>query len=72
MPGLAYILTIYTSIQHNLFEEKPIAVYVIAAMINLIIVRISFRSGKESFAKGIVLITFVAMLLLITISRFKA
>lgn len=72
LPGLAYISTIYTTIQSSFIAEKPIAVYVIVAMINLIVVRFSFRAGKESFAKGIVLITFVAMILLLVVSRFKA
>lgn len=71
LPLLAYILTLYTPVQSSFFADKPIALYVIAAMVNLIIVRFSFRAGKESFAKGIVLITFVAMLLLLVVSRFK-
>lgn len=70
-PILAYILTEYTAIQQSFFDEKPIAIYVIAAVINLVLVRFSFRAGHESFAKGIVLVTFIAMLILLVISRFK-
>ena len=70
-PVLAYIISTYTTVQQSLFSDKPIAFYVIAAVINLIIVRFSFRAGQDKFAKGIVLITFLAMLVLIFASKLK-
>lgn len=70
-PALAYVATTYTTIQQNLFSEKPIALYVIAALINLIIVRFTYRAGKESLAKGIVLATFLAMITYILVIRFN-
>ncbi|WP_159637182.1 hypothetical protein [Sphingobacterium composti Ten et al. 2007 non Yoo et al. 2007] len=70
-PLAAYLMMTYTSFQQQFFAEKPIALYVIATVINLIIVRFAYRGGKESLAKGIVLITFVAMLVLIFVTKLK-
>lgn len=70
-PILAYVLSNYTSIQTNYFSDKPIALYVIAALINLIIVRFTYRAGKESLAKGIVFVTFIAMLVLVIAVKIK-
>lgn len=70
-PLFAYLVTVYTDFQQIYFAEKPIAFYVIAAMINLIIVRFTFRAGNSATAKGIVLITFIAMLLFIVLTKFK-
>lgn len=64
-PAVSYLLTVFTSVQTSFFAEKPIALYVIAATINLVILRFSYRSGKDLLGKGVILITFVAMLLLI-------
>lgn len=70
-PILAYVLSDHTDIQISYFVDKPIAIYVIAALINLIVVRFTYRAGKESFAKGMVFITFVAMLILIIATKLK-
>jgi hypothetical protein len=70
-PVLAYLSTNYTSLQQQFFAEKYIAFYVIAAVINLIIVRFAFRAGKASLAKGIILSTFLAMILFIVMTKFK-
>ena len=64
-PVVAFILSIYTDLQHNYFPDKSIALYVIAAVINLILVRFSYRAGYEKIAKGIILLTFLAMIGLI-------
>lgn len=64
-PFIAYILTKHTNLQTSFFLEKPIALYVIAAFINLIIFRFAYRAGKNAFAKGVLMMTFVAMILLI-------
>lgn len=71
LPLTAFLLQMYTNLQESLFVDKPIALYVIAAAINLIIVRFTYRAGKESFAKGIILITFIAMLVLIFGTKIK-
>lgn len=70
-PILAYVLSNFTKIQGDFFTDKPIALYVMAAFINLVIVRFTYRSGKESFAKGMIFITFVAMLVLVIVTRLK-
>lgn len=70
-PILAYLLSNYTSLQTSFFADKPIAIYVIAALVNLITVRFTYRAGKESFAKGMIFVTFVAMLVLIVTTKMK-
>ncbi len=70
-PILAYVLSNYTGIQASYFSDKPIALYVIAALINLIIVRFTYRAGKESLAKAIVFVTFIAMLVLVIVAKIK-
>lgn len=64
-PLIAYFLTAYTELQQHIFSNKPIAIYIIAALVNLIFLRFSYRFGKDAFAKGMVLATFLAMLALI-------
>lgn len=68
-PLLAYLATTFTSIQTSLFVHKPIALYIIAATINLIAVRFFYRNGKEATANGVVLATFLAMIVLIVFMR---
>ena len=64
-PLLAYGLTTFTELQKIFFAQKPIALYVIAAVINLVAVRFIYRSGRENTAKGIVLVTFLAMVVMV-------
>lgn len=68
-PLLAYLATTFTTIQTSLFAHKPIALYVIAATINLIGVRFLYRGGREATANGVVLATFLAMIILIVLVR---
>lgn len=70
-PIMAYVMQTYSTVQQSLFVDKPIALYVIAAVINLIIIRFSFTGGKEQFGKGVVLSTFIAMLVLIFVTKLK-
>lgn len=70
-PCIAYFLTTYTNLHEALFSDKPIAFYVISAVVNLIIARFAFKRGKDSLAKGIFLITFLAMLVLIFATKLK-
>ncbi|GGH01168.1 hypothetical protein GCM10007415_41540 [Parapedobacter pyrenivorans] len=44
---------------------QPLSLYVIAALINLLFIRFFYRSMLEQPARGVILITFVASLLLI-------
>ena len=68
-PLLAYVATTFTTVQTSLFAHKPIALYVIAATINLIGVRFMYRGGREATANGVVLATFLAMIVLIVVMR---
>ncbi|GAA4521188.1 hypothetical protein [Sphingobacterium thermophilum] len=70
-PLASYLLTQYTSLQQDYFVEKPIAIHVLAAAINLIVVRFAYRAGKESLAKGVMLLTFLAMVVLIWLTKLK-
>ena len=68
-PLLAQLLVLFTSVQTSLFAHKPIAIYVIAATLNLIAVRFLYRGGKEKTANGVILATFLAMIVLIVLQR---
>ncbi|HLT86373.1 MAG TPA: hypothetical protein VKZ57_02215 [Sphingobacterium sp.] len=68
-PLSAYLANIFTSIQTSFFAHKPIALYIIAATINLIAVRFLYRQGKEATANGVMLATFLAMVVLIVFMR---
>lgn len=71
LPLLAYVLTNFTDLTAGILTEKPLGIYVLAAAINLIAVRFIYRSGREATAKGIVLITFMAMIALVLLLRIK-
>lgn len=70
-PFIAYLLTKYTSLQANFLPEKPLAIYVLVAVVNIAIFRFAYRSGKESLAKGVLLMTFIAMIVLIYVVKLK-
>lgn len=63
-PLLAYALTVYTDWLHFL-RAKPISFYVLAAVINLTLLRYAYRRELENTGRGIILVTFLATLLLI-------
>lgn len=63
-PVAAHILTKFTSLPFFI-GSKPLGLYVIAALINLLLVRYFYRNGREPMARGVILITFVLVLLLI-------
>jgi len=70
-PIVAYLAMTYTTLQQSVFPEKPIAFYVLAVVINLIIVRFAFRAGKVSQSKGVVLITFLAMIAFVVVTKLN-
>jgi hypothetical protein len=47
-PLVAYLAMTYTTLQQSVFPDKPIALYVLAVVINLILVRFAFRAGNVS------------------------
>lgn len=42
------------------------AIYTIAALINLVILRFAYRAGKDQVGKGIIIMTFLAMIIYIS------
>jgi len=65
-PMIAHALTNYTSLPIST-STKPLALYVIAALINLILVRYFYRKGHEAAARGVILTTFaLAMIFIFT------
>ena len=43
----------------------PMSLYVVAAAVNMLLVRFLYRGGLSRSAQGVVLVTFVALLFLI-------
>ncbi|TDS14908.1 hypothetical protein [Sphingobacterium paludis] len=72
-PLLAYALTTYTSLPTQLFPTKPFAFYVVAAGINLVLMRVFYKRAVpyDQTAKGIVLITFLGMLLFLYFFKLR-
>lgn len=73
-PLLAYGLTNYTALAQQWFPSKPFAFYVVAAGINLLLMRIFFRkeTPQDKLAKGILLTTFLGMLLCLYFFKLQA
>lgn len=64
-PLLAFILMRYTDVQSQLFPDKPTGLYVIAAAVNLVGCWISYKKEMDKFGNGLVLATFLGMMLLV-------
>lgn len=63
MPLLAYIFSRWPD-GGLVLAGKPTAVFVLAGLANLLLVRWFYREGSEGSARGVMLITFVAALIL--------
>ena len=63
-PVAAHLLTAFTN-WAALLSGKDIALYVAAALANLLLVRYYYRHGMENTARGLILVTFVATIVLI-------
>lgn len=70
-PLIAFLLTAYTDLETMLSPDKPIFLYVIAAAVNLIATRILFKKGFDATGRGVVLITFTGVLLLLFATKLK-
>lgn len=70
-PIVAYLAMAYTTLQQSIFPDKPLALYVLSVVINLIIVRFAFRAGKVSQSKGVVLVTFLAMIVFVVVTKLN-
>lgn len=64
MPMVAYALTNWTD-WVQFFVNKPAAFYVLAGLINLLLMRWFYRNDGENAGRGVILATFVGVLLLI-------
>lgn len=63
-PLLAYLLTTYTTMSDKMFATKPFLLYIVAGAINLVLIRLFYRktTSLEKSAKGVMLVTFLGML----------
>lgn len=64
MPLLAFALARWTD-WAMLIGNKPLSLYVIAALLNLLLLRYFYRRGNEHSARGVIMVTFLGALLLI-------
>lgn len=66
-PAFAYILTNYTSFVQQFFPTKPFVFYILAAAVNLVLVRIYYRREmpQDNIAKGVIISTFLGMLFIL-------
>lgn len=63
-PFIAFICTNYTQ-WISIFQGKALAFYVLAAAINLFLIRYLYKNELDLSGRGVVLTTFLATLLLI-------
>lgn len=66
--GLVFPVTAHLLAKSNaldIFSDKPLAWYVVAALLNLVLVRYGYRNAHEKSAQGIILVTFAATLMLL-------
>ncbi len=68
-PVLAYILVRFMDLELHFLPEKPMAIYTIAVLVNLVLLRFAYRSGKDHLGKGIIASTFLAMILYLITHR---
>lgn len=62
-PALAHILVRFTDLELHFLPQKPMAIYTLAVLVNLVLLRFVYRAGNDHTGKGIVVSTFLAMLL---------
>jgi hypothetical protein len=62
-PLSVYLLLSMTDLERYFLPEKPMALYAIAVLGNLICLRIAYRAGRDQIGKGIIIMTFLVMVL---------
>ncbi len=62
-PALAHVLVRFTDLELHFLPQKPMAIYTLAVLVNLVLLRFVYRAGNDHTGKGIVVSTFLAMLL---------
>jgi len=65
LPLTAYLLTTYTGLQQTVAEGKPAALYLLAGLGNLLLLRYFYKKGHERTAKGMMLTTFTGIITLV-------
>lgn len=70
-PITAYLLTAYTTITATLATGKETLLYMLAGALNLLILRFMYRREYEKVGQGVILITFVTVLLLLYMHKLK-
>ncbi|QJD94582.1 hypothetical protein HH214_01170 [Mucilaginibacter robiniae] len=69
IPAIAWVIFDYKFPEFQI-QHKPAVPYLIALALNLFIIRYCYKNGTEQTGKGVMLSTFVCMLL-ITIFKIK-
>lgn len=62
-PALAHVLARFTDLELHFLPQKPMAIYTLAVLVNLVLLRFVYRAGNDNTGKGILVSTFLAMLL---------
>jgi heme/copper-type cytochrome/quinol oxidase subunit 4 len=65
LPLIAYLLTTYTGLQQTVADGKPAALYLLAGLGNLLLLRYFYKNGQELTAKGMMLTTFIGIITLV-------
>lgn len=63
-PAIAHVLTT-SGTMGPFISNKPLSLYVIAALINLVVIRYGYRNGYQKSAQGVIFATFAATLMLL-------
>ena len=62
-PTLAHVLVRFTDLELHFLPQKPMAIYTLAVLVNLVLLRFVYRAGNDHTGKGIMISTFLAMIL---------
>lgn len=64
MPLLSYVLT-QTTNWGILLTNKPVGLFILAGAVNLLLLRLYYRRDCENTARGVIMITFLGLMVLI-------
>ncbi|WP_262248892.1 hypothetical protein [Parapedobacter soli] len=65
-PTVACLLKVFSPLGATM---HPLSLYVIAAVVNLLLIRFFYRRELDRTARGLLLVTFVALLFLIILDK---
>jgi hypothetical protein len=63
LPGLTWAVFGYLLKNHFIIRDKPLIPYLVTLALNLFIIRYLFKKGADQTGAGMILSTFVSMLL---------